>query len=146
MEPGSTLVRRPGMTVSLRRAFAFPRHGIARVMHLRDPLENRGRRECRVQAAPTASCAMKTSTRVSHYRRSRAAAFPARWFTAYSALSPASMTLLVTVACESSPRRLNTSPGLPGPHAFARPRSCFRRRASSALHTLTSTASCFQRP
>jgi hypothetical protein len=36
-----------------------------------------------------------------------------------SALSPVSMTLLVTVARKSSPRALDTSPGVPGPHAFA---------------------------
>jgi len=34
-------------------------------------------------------------------------------------LAPVSMTLLVTVACEIVFHRLNTSPGVPGPHVFA---------------------------
>jgi hypothetical protein len=52
-------------------------------------LNKRGRRESRVPNAPAASRAKVKSTRVSHYRfTGNIPAFPAQWFTAYSALSP----------------------------------------------------------
>jgi hypothetical protein len=44
--------------------------------------------------------------------------FPAQWLTAYLRALPGVHDLLVTVACDTS-RKLNTSPGVPGPHAFA---------------------------
>ena len=52
-------------------------------------LNERGRREDRVRAAPAVSCASaqkKTHTSIQVQRRHPA--FPAQWFTAYSALSP----------------------------------------------------------
>jgi hypothetical protein len=45
------------------------------------PSKNRGRRECRVPAAPVAARVLVVSTRVSHHRYSRNhPAFPAQWF------------------------------------------------------------------
>jgi hypothetical protein len=55
-------------------------------------------------------------------------AFPARWFMAYSALSPVS-GLLATVACERVARKLDLSNGRPGPRGFA---IRTRRRSSHA--------------
>jgi hypothetical protein len=45
-----------------RRSFAFPRRVCVRVMRLAARMQARGRRECRVQAAPIASCAKVGST------------------------------------------------------------------------------------
>jgi hypothetical protein len=43
---------------------AFPRHDIARVMHLARPSKDGGRRECRVQAAPMARLQQKMQAAV----------------------------------------------------------------------------------
>jgi hypothetical protein len=62
----------------------------------------------------------KKSTRVSHHRFAETIRPSLRdGLRLMNALSPVSMTLLVTVACEIITRRLSTSPGVPGPHAFA---------------------------
>ena len=58
-----------------------------------------------------------------------ASTFPARWFDRLLRALPGVHDLLVTVACETS-RRLNTSPGAPGPHAFA-VRTCAIRLADT---------------
>jgi hypothetical protein len=53
-------------------------------------LENRGRRECRVRAAPAVSCAMESGVRARAYRLSGGIRHPLRdGFTAYAVLSSA---------------------------------------------------------
>jgi hypothetical protein len=49
----------------------------------------------------------------------RTSAFPAQWFDGLLRALPGVHDLLVTVARKSSSCTLNTSPGAPGPHAFA---------------------------
>jgi hypothetical protein len=46
-------------------------------------------------------------------------AFPARWFTTYSAFSPVRPGFVVTVARENIFHALGTCIGAPGPHGFA---------------------------
>jgi len=53
---------------------------------------------------------------------------------------------LATVASRNAFARLDSSVGESGPHDFARPWRCLRRRAHRTLDTFTSTASRFQRP
>jgi len=80
------------------------------------PSENRGRRESRALAAPAASRAVKGSTRVSHHRFNRNIRPSLRnGVNGLLRALPGVRDLLVTVAC----RRLSTSQGAPGPHAFA---------------------------
>jgi hypothetical protein len=50
--------------IAAGRKCTFPRHGFARVMHRSKPPEDRGRRECRVQAAPMARLQQKTQAAV----------------------------------------------------------------------------------
>jgi hypothetical protein len=65
------------------RAFSFPRQIPSGFFDLVCPLECRGRRECRVhQSHPRLACIRK------RHRYTETPAFPAQWFTAYSALSP----------------------------------------------------------
>jgi len=84
------------------------------------PRTSRGRREDRVFCAPAASHAVKESIRVSPLQvRRNNPAFPARWFTTYLRDLPGVRDLLVTVATPIIFGTLSTSPGVPGPHAFA---------------------------
>jgi hypothetical protein len=63
------------------RTSALPRRKRARVVHESCALKNRGRRECRVPAAPIASCVKIKNTRVSSLQvRQIHPAFPAQWF------------------------------------------------------------------
>jgi hypothetical protein len=100
-----------------------------RVLPVVAPSKNRECRESRMQAAPVASHANEESIRVSSPQvRRNDPAFPARWFTAYSALSSETGLCL-----PPSPRALGVSAARPtsldpgvvpsvggtGPHAFA---------------------------
>jgi hypothetical protein len=105
----------------------------------RRPLKEGGRRESRVRAAPAVPCAlllgkMHTSIQVS----GGIPAFPARWFTAYSALSR-----VTGLSCHPHPRasfasrELDASVGAPGPHGFNvrnERHSSFAAAASTASH------------
>ena len=139
--------RRPGISRFRVRCFASPRNDVeieriasipirlsnsegicasnlaarcARALRRR-PLKEGGRRESRVRAAPAVPCAlllgkMHTSIQVS----GGIPAFPARWFTAYSALSR-----VTGLSCHPHPRasfasrELDASVGASGPHGFA---------------------------
>ena len=68
----------------------------------RGPRKQRGRRESRVRAAPAVSCAKENRKRTRAYRFSGGnPAFPARWVTAYSALSP-----VTGLFCHRRPRKV----------------------------------------
>jgi hypothetical protein len=72
---------------------------------------SRGRRESRMRAAPAVSCAKENRKRTRAYRFSGGnPAFPARWGTAYSALSPVT-GYLATVAAWIFPRDLTPASG-----------------------------------
>ena len=74
----------------------------ARALRRLPPSERRGRRESRVHAAPAVSCANMHKKRTRAYRFSGGnPAFPARWFTAYSALSP-----VTGLSCHRHPREV----------------------------------------
>jgi hypothetical protein len=74
----------------------------------------RGRRECRVRAAPAVSCAKraKKRTRAYRYRRSNPA-FPAQWFDGLCRALPGDEFLFVTVASRiggsSAPGRVDAA-------------------------------------
>jgi hypothetical protein len=62
----------------------------ARVLEWSHPRKMRGRRECRVRAAPAVSCAKESGLRARAYRLSGGIRHPLRdGFTAYAVLSPA---------------------------------------------------------
>src|SRR5258708_16445183 len=73
-----------------RRAFAFSRRETPEACRLFSrPLEMRGRRECRMRAAPAIPCAMVLSMRARAYRAAEAIRHSLRnGFTAYNVLSP----------------------------------------------------------
>src|SRR5664279_3454791 len=83
--------------------------------------KRRGRRENRVRAAPTVPCAKTVEkTHTSIQVSGGTPAFPAQWFTAYSALAP-----VTGLSCHRHPQEafasqeLDTSVGVSGPHGFA---------------------------
>src|SRR4030095_11486633 len=51
------LDRPPSRTMTMEYAFAISRHVLPKLLHQRCPSPKRGRRECRVHAAPAVSCA-----------------------------------------------------------------------------------------
>jgi hypothetical protein len=68
---------------------AFSRHELPELCIIRVPLENRGRRECRMLDAPAALRAMEESTQASHHRYAETIRHSLRdGLTAYPALSP----------------------------------------------------------
>ena len=74
----------------------------ARALRRLPPSIRRGRRESRVRAAPAVSCANMHKKRTRAYRFSGGIpAFPAQWFTAYSALSP-----VTGLSCHRHPREV----------------------------------------
>jgi len=99
----------------------------ARALRRSPSSERRGRRESRVRAAPAVSCAEVEKKRTRAYRSSGGnPAFPARWFTAYSALSS-----VTGLSCHRRQRnrfhQLDASVGASGPHGFAVRIRCSRR-------------------
>src|SRR5438552_8798804 len=91
-------------------------------------LENRGRRECRMRAAPAVSCAkLRKNGAHEHTGSAEAVRHPLRnGFTAYFVLSPVS-GLVVTVTREFL-HKLSASVAAPGPHDFAVRLGVFVRR------------------
>ena len=82
-------------------------------------ITTRGRRESRVRAAPAVSRAIVHKERTRAYRFSGGnPAFPARWFTAYSALSPVTGFLATVIPEKLVSQELDTSVGVSGPHGF----------------------------
>jgi hypothetical protein len=74
-----------------RRSFAISRHVLPESFNLVAPLQDRGRRECRVRAAPAVSCASSAKKSAhEHTGERRTLRHPLRnGFTAYFVLSPA---------------------------------------------------------
>jgi len=94
-------------------AFAFSRHDAPELCFDFHPQETRGRRESRMRAAPAVSRAKadrKKRTRAYRFSGGNPA-FPAQWFTAYSALSPVSRALLPPSLRGSSPQSLAPASG-----------------------------------
>jgi hypothetical protein len=83
----------------------------ARVM-CEPPSKEEGAGNARCMAAPIASYAIvKKHTSKSTTGKTGASAFPAQWFTSFCALSPVSMTLLVTVALRNVSHDLTPAKG-----------------------------------
>ena len=91
----------------------------ARVVGINCPPQNRGRRESRVPIAPMGPVQKKHGGRTTG-STGITPAFPAQWFTAYSALS-----LVTGLSCHHRQRdakhhrQLDASVGASGPHDFA---------------------------
>ena len=92
----------------------------ARVMHRWCPSTSRGRRECRMQAAPMARLQQKTQAVVTT-GQPNSPAFPARWFTAYTCSPRCAGLFSHRRARKSSRKRLTSASGGRDPHDFARP-------------------------
>ena len=91
------------------------------------PSKNRGRRECRVHAAPAASRANEKSTRASHHRYAETVQHSLRdGATTYFVLSPVT-GLFCHRRFADNPAKLDTSVGVSGPHDFAVRHSFIRR-------------------
>jgi hypothetical protein len=85
------------------------------------PLENRGRREDRVRAAPAVSCAKRTKRNAHEHTGSAEASRPSlrSGFTAYFALSPVNGSFATVAPEKLAPQELDASTAAPGPHDFA---------------------------
>jgi hypothetical protein len=126
---------------TIGHGLAISRHDLPEVCKFACPSAKRGRRECRVRAAPAVSCAKNCAFGAhEHTGERRTLRHPLRnGFTAYNVLSPVS-GLVVTVTCGLL-HKLDASIAAPGPHDFAVRGQRFVRRqatpdaaASTASH------------
>ena len=103
MDPGCFLIHLVFGRQTARTRFRIAAARCARVLRIRRPRKTpRGRRESRMRAAPAVSCAKENRKRTRAYRFSGGnPAFPARWVTAYSALSP-----VTGLFCHRHPRKV----------------------------------------
>jgi hypothetical protein len=108
----------------------------ARVMQQARPSKSRGRRECRMHAAPAVSCAkLCKETHTSIQVQRRQSDIPCGDGLRLITCSPRRPGFdCLRRFAGSSPAKLDPSIGGSGPHAFARPRRCLRRRTSRAEH------------
>jgi hypothetical protein len=99
---------------------AFPRHHMPEFCSVHCHPQPRGRRECRMLAAPASlACKEKCTLRTQATSgQPKQPALPAQWFTAYTC-SPRCAGLLATVALRIITARLDPSIGGSGPHDFA---------------------------
>jgi hypothetical protein len=120
-----------------RHTFAFPRRVFARVMHRRCPSMRRGRRECRVHAAPTALLAKrkKTQARSPQVRRNHSGTPCAMALRLLRALLGVP-GLLAPVAREIV-RELIPSIGGTGPHGLTVRIDTHRLRANTSTASRT---------
>jgi hypothetical protein len=82
-------VSRDGPRDDFSQTSTFPRRDPPESCLVRVPLEMRGRRECRVRAAPAVSCASaQKSAHASIQGSGEHPTFPAQWFCGLYALSP----------------------------------------------------------
>src|SRR5450631_2973342 len=82
-------------------------------------LENRGRRECRMRAAPAISCAMVEVVRTRAYRAAEAIRHSLRnGFTTYFVLSPVNGFLATVAPKKLASQELDASAAASGPHDF----------------------------
>ncbi len=104
----------------LEHVSAVPRRVHARVLQINWPSKNRrGRRECRVMTSPMVRLQQK-SRRQSPQVRPDQPAFPARWFTAYIAISSGTgLSCPRRQRDAKHHRQLDLSVGRPGPRDFA---------------------------
>jgi hypothetical protein len=101
------------------------------LLEILDPPPIRGRREYRVRAAPTVSCAkLCTKTRTRAYRSAETLRHSLRsGFTAYLYRAlPGVPSLIATVIGAALSCQLDTSVGVSGPHDFAVRITRFRQR------------------
>src|ERR1700704_2227810 len=80
----------------------------------------RGRRECRMRAAPEVPCAMCRRVRARAYRAAEAIRHSLRnGFTAYNVLSPENGSFASVAREKRTPHELDASTATSGPHVFA---------------------------
>src|SRR4030095_8391335 len=98
---------------------AFSRRIAPEVLHLGLPLENRGRREDRVRAAPAVSRANCANKNAHEHTGSAETLRPSlrNGFTAYNVISPENGSF-ASVAPEDNPAQLDASTAASGPHDF----------------------------
>ena len=130
--PGSS----PGMTSRCRRHdFAISRHDLPELCQkLHALLQFRGRRECRMRAAPAVSCATCTKNmHMSIQGSGEHPTFPAQWLYGLWRALPGEQLFCLRSALgnRTSPRSIDASTATSGPHAFA-VRTC---RARQSQHT-----------
>src|ERR1700688_2749243 len=103
MDPGCFLIDLVFGRQTARTRIRIAAEPCARVLRHRRPRKTpRERRESRMRAAPSVSSAKENRKRTRAYRFSGGnPAFPARWVTAYSALSP-----VTGLSCHRHPRKV----------------------------------------
>jgi hypothetical protein len=117
-------VKEPGISV------AFSRRVCARALRDVCPSEARGRRECRVQAAPMARQQQKKLAAVTT-GSARSSGIPCAMVLTLITRSPWGPGFLAPIIGEIISRQLGISVGMPGPHAFAVRISAVRPHESS---------------
>src|SRR6201999_1805031 len=100
------------------REAAFPRHDMSGFCTFVAPRRRRGRRECRVQAAPMARLQQKTQAAVTT-GSARSSGIPRAMVLRLIRALLGVPGLLASVACRFVTSGLDTSVGVPGPRDFA---------------------------
>src|SRR5437868_5833135 len=101
-----------------KHTFSFSRHVLPELCKSLPYPRNRGRRECRVRAAPAVSCA-KSVHYGAHEHTGSAETLrhpPRNGFTAYFELSPVERACCHRHLAKKLPARLSASIAAPGPH------------------------------
>ena len=121
-------------TTSRSRDALRPRFAISFAL-----LENRGRREDRVRAAPAVSCAIAQRKRAHEHTGSAEALRPSlrNGFTAYFVLSPVNGSFATVAPEKLASQELDASTAASGPHDFA-----VRFTPPSSVMASASTATC----
>ncbi len=108
-----------GMTKSLRHAFSFPRHDLPESCIISPPSSRRGRRECRMLAAPARpACKEMHFAHASNHRAAEQPALPAQWCYGLYVVSSVRRAFWPPSPCVRH-ARLDPSVGGSGPHDFA---------------------------
>jgi hypothetical protein len=126
--------------------FTFSRREAPGVLHFVGPLENRGRREDRMRAAPAVSRAIDASRmRTRAYRFSgEPPAFPAQWL--YDLYVVVLVTGFLATIAGRLLRQLDASTGASDPHDFVVRSSSFVLRATAPTATCPTSATMANAP
>ncbi len=100
-------------------------------------IENRGRRESRVRAAPAVSRAKRVEKRTRAYRFSgNSPAFPAQWFYGLCRALPGDRAFLSPSLAKIASRKLDAGVEASGPHDFAVRRASALVRSAASGHRI----------
>src|SRR5437773_12482221 len=108
------------LAMTWKHTCSFSQHDLPELCITVASLENRGRRECRVRAAPAVSCAKNCTVGAhEHTGQRKHSDIPCAMALRLTSCSPRWSGLVVTVTAQNISTQLSASIAAPGPHDFA---------------------------